>query len=351
MINELKAGIADYAIYLPKKTIDAEELSAITNIPVNVIRDKMGIHRRYVGSPEDQPGIMAAKAAKAVLENTGINPKEIDIIIYAGETYCEYTCWTASIYIQQQIGATVDSCYAFDLSFRCAGTPLGLKIAREMMYADPAIKTILLAAGNANCNGVNLRDPSHSFLFNMAPSGFAAIIKRDFDRNLILGTGIVTDPVFATDCQGTHGGTANHLTMEKVKAIIENPRLLDEINYFTIPDKERMKNNLAERSLPDFTAAVKKACVNTGIMPSEIDFISMVATNPKAHFAIMDALGIDKEKTIYQYEHGHCGHPDNFIALDLGIKAGKVKDGSLVCMIGAGSGYAFSSSIIKWGKG
>jgi 3-oxoacyl-[acyl-carrier-protein] synthase-3 len=131
----------------------------------------MGIYRRCWGGYDDHPGEMAVKASKSVLQKTGVDPLEIDLILYAGETYAEYTCWTVGIYIQQQIGATVDSCYAFDLSFRCAGTPLGLKIAKEVMYADPSLRTVLVAAGNANCNIVNLKDPTHSFMFNMAPAG------------------------------------------------------------------------------------------------------------------------------------------------------------------------------------
>jgi 3-oxoacyl-[acyl-carrier-protein] synthase-3 len=349
MESNFKVGILDYHVYLPEKTITAEELAAITNVPVDVLRNKMGIHRRYIGGPDDHPGIMAVKAAKEVLKKTGINPLDIDLILYAGETYAEYTCWTIGIYVQEQIGATVDSCYAFDLSLRCAGTPLGLKVAKETMYADPSLKTVLLVAGNANCNLVNLKDPEHSFMYNMAPAAFAAILIRDYDRNNILGSGIVTDPVFSTNVVGVGGGT-RHLTMEKVREIMENPKVLDEINYAQLNDLQQMRENLAQRSLPDFTNAIRKACGNSGIKPEEIDYLSMVATSPKTQFGLMDTLGIARDKTIYLYDYGHCGHPDNFLSLGLGIQAGKVKDGSLVCMLGAGTGYAFSSSIIRWGK-
>lgn len=350
MDDTFSVGIADYAIYLPEKTITAEELAGLVNIPVAVVRDKLGIHRKYVGGPEDHPGEMSVKASRRVLEQTGIVPTDIDLILYVGETYAEYTCWTVGIYIQQQIGATVDSCYAFDLSFRCAATPLGLKIAKEMMYADPALETVLLVGGNANDRLANYNNPDHSFMFNMASAAFATILKRDYDRNRILGSGIVTDPVFATDIVGMYGGSRNHLTLEKVRAILDNPKLLDEINYATIRDREQMKENLARRSLSDFTGAVRRACRHSGIEPKDIDYIGIVATNPKTHYAIMDDLGIARDKTEYLYEYGHCGHPDGWIALDLGLKAGKVRDGSLVCMLGAGVGYAFSATILRWGK-
>ena len=345
-----KVGVVDYSVYLPEQTITAEEFSKQVDVPVDVLKEKMGIHRKFVGGPEDHPGIMAVKASKDVLNKTGIAPEEVDLIIYTGETYAEYSCWTVGIYIQQQIGATAESCYAFDLSFRCAGSPLGLKVAQEMMMADPNLKTVLVAGGNANAYLINHKDPRQSFMYNMSPSGFAAILKRDHDENQIVGTGILTDPVFATDVVCTHGGSRNQMTLEMAKAIVENPSLLDEINKLTLTDPERMKDDLAQRSLPDFTGVVTRACKVNSYKTSEIDYLSMVATSPRSQFGIMDELGIDRDKTDYLYDYGHCGHSDNWIGLDLGLNSGKIKDGSLVCLLGAGTGYAFSSALIRWGK-
>ncbi len=349
-MNLCKVGLVDYSVYLPEKTITPEELSTQVNVPVDVLKEKMGIHRKFVGGDDDHPGIMAVKASNDVLQKTGIAAEDIDLIIYTGESYAEYTCWTVGIYIQQQIGATAESCYAFDLSFRCAGSPLGLKVAQDMMTADPSINTVLVAGGNANAYLIDYNDPNQSFMFNMSPSGFAAILKRDHDENQIVGTGIVTDPVFATDVVCTHGGSRNHMTLEKAKAIVENPALLDEINKITLQDPQRMKEDLASRSLNDFTSVVERACNLKGYKPSDIDYLSMVATNPRSQFGIMDELGINRDKTDYLYDYGHCGHSDNWIGLDLGQKSGKIQDGGLVCLLGAGTGYAFSTALIRWGK-
>ncbi len=349
-MNSCKVGVVDYSVYLPEKTITADELSAEINVPVNVLRDKMGIHRKYVGGEEDHPGIMAVKAAKDVLKKTDIGAEEIDMIVYCGESYAEYSCWTVGIYVQQQIGASAESCYAFDLSFRCAGSPLGLKVAQEMMMADENLKTVMVVGGNANAYLVNYKDPNQSFMYNLAPSAFATILKRDYDQNQLVGTGILTDPVFATDVVCTHGGSRNHMTLEKAKAIVENPALLDEVNKLTLSDPDRMKADLGSRSLGDFADVVKRSCKANSYSTGDIDFMSMVTTNPRAHFGVMAELGIDKEKTEYLYDYGHCGHSDNWIALDLGVKSGKIKDGSLVCLLGAGTGYAFSSALIRWGK-
>jgi len=344
MDKQFKVGILDYAIYTPEKMITAEELSKKVNIKPEILREKMGINKKFVGGPEDHPGIMATKASKALLGKSKVNPKEIDMILYAGETYAEYVCWTVGIKIQNEIGA--DNAYAWDLSFRCAGTPLALKVAKDMMKADDTLDTVLIAGGNTNSYLVDYEDPIQSFMFDMCPAGFAMILKRDHDENEVLGSGIVTEHVFCDDVIGKYGGTLHPITQE----MAEDPEKLKKSKLLVLPDPEGMKKRLGEKSLPGFTSAVRKALKASRLNERDIDFIGITHINPKAHYAIMADLGVDKEKTFYLSDFGHCGHADQLLTVREGIKEGKITDGSIVALVGAGTGYAFTCSIIKWGK-
>ncbi len=344
MNDNFRVGVVDYSIYLPEKTITAEELSEEVGIKAEILREKMGINRKYVGGPEDHPGMMATKAAKDLIKKTGVDPNEIDMILYAGETYSEYVCWTVGIKIQNEIGA--NKAFAWDLSFRCAGTPLALKVAKDMMYANPKMVNVLVVGGNANAYLVDYKDPLQSFMFNMSPGGFALLLRRNHAENELLGTGIITDSIFCDDVIGKYGGTLHPITDE----IGQDPEKLRRARLLEVPDGEGMKQRLAEKSLPDFTGAVKLALEDSNLTQEDVDFIGINHINPKAHYAIMDFLNIDRDKTEYLSDHGHCGHVDQFLALDLGIKAGKVKDGSVCALLGAGTGYAFACSIVRWGK-
>lgn len=344
MNNEFHVGIVAYDVYLPEKKITAEELSKEVNIPANILKDKMGITSKHVGGPEDHPGIMATKASMALIEKARIDPEEIDMIIYAGETYCEYICWTVGIKIQNEIKAK--NAFAWDLSYRCAGTPLALKVAKDMMYADENLNTVLIAGGNANAYLVDYEDPNQSFMFNMSPAGFAMIIKRDHFENEVLGTGIVTDSVFCDDVKVKYGGSLNPITEEiaKDKEALRRARLIE------LPDPEGMKKRLGEKSLPNFTLAVRKSLEASSLEEKDIDFIGINHIGPKAHYGIMADLNIEKEKTVYLSEDGHCGHADQLIALNHGIKQGKIIEGTVCALLGAGTGYAFACSMVRWGQ-
>ncbi len=344
MNKSFHVGIVDFETYLPETMITAEELSKKVNIPPEILRTKMGINSKHLGGPEDHPGMMATKAAKALLSRTKINPKEIDMILYAGETYCEYTCWTVGIKLQNEIGA--DNAYAWDLSFRCAGTPLALKVAKDMMYGDATLNTVLIAGGNANAYLIDLEDPNQSNMFDMSPGGFALILKRDHSENELLGSGIITEHIFCDDAVGRWGGTLNPITDE----IGQNPEKLKKAKLLYMEDPARTKQNLAVHSIKDFTGAVRLALKSSNLNQRDIDFIGITHIAPKAHYIIMEELGIDKEKTVYLADDGHCGHVDQLLAVKYGLERGLVKDGSICALLGAGTGYAFACSLVRWGK-
>lgn len=348
MDKNFKVGIVDYTLYTPEKTMTAEELSPLVNIPAEVLSEKMGIRKIHVGGKDDQPGSMALRCTKELLDKTGFPAEEIDMILYSGETYAEYICWTVGIMIQEEIGAK--NAYAWDLSFRCAGLPLSLKVAKEMMYADEGLKNVLICGGNNNAQIVDYKDPNQSTMFNMSPGAFAMLVRRDYDQNLILDTGIMTDSQFCNDVIGVTGGSLNPLTQEMVEEMAADPEKTRRFNKLSVPDGANMKKRLGAVSLADFTGTVRLACKRNGIETSDIDFIGIVHIGHRAHYAIMDDLGIDREKTVFLWDDGHCGHPDPLIAMDYGIKEGKVKDGDLVAFVGAGTGYAFGCTIVQWGK-
>ena len=337
--RDFHVGLVGWGLYLPEKFITAEELSPQINIPVSIIKEKMGFCKKPIGGPEDHCVAMGIKAAKQCLERTGTDPQEIDLIIWAGEDYKEYVCWTASIAVQEAVGAT--RAWAFDSSLRCAGTPLALKLAKDLMFANPEINTVLIAGGNTNCYLIDYRCPEQSFMFDMAPSGLAMLLKRDWQENEVLESHIITESSMCNDVMSVRGGTKNPLTEEDVRT--EGWRI-------NVTDPEGMKQRLGTSSLSAFTGAVRGALHRSGLTTHDVGWVCPVHINPKAHKAILSDLGVAEDRGAYLYDYGHCGHGDQLIGLEMGLANEKVIDGAVIVFLGAGTGYAFSATAIRWGS-
>lgn len=93
----IDVGIVGVGTYLPEKTMKAAEIARLTNgvWSEDAVINKLGIKQRYLPGPDDGTQEMGAKAALKCLENTGVDPKEIDVILCIGEEWKEYPLTTS----------------------------------------------------------------------------------------------------------------------------------------------------------------------------------------------------------------------------------------------------------------
>lgn len=132
----IDVGIVGVGTYLPEKTMKAAEIARLTNgvWSEDAVINKLGIKQRYLPGPDDGTQEMGAKAALKCLENTGVDPKEIDVILCIGEEWKEYPLTTSACYIQDRIGAT--NAWGIDVQNRCCTCVSAMKIAADMLRAD-----------------------------------------------------------------------------------------------------------------------------------------------------------------------------------------------------------------------
>ena len=218
-------GIVSTGVYLPVDRMTAKEISEQAGIPLEVVEQKMGIKEKPIPGKDDHTVEMGIRAAKGAIEKAGINPKEIDLVIYIGEEHKEYPLWTAGIKLQHEVGAV--NAWAFDTVLRCGTTIMGLKVAKDMMKSDPSINTVLLAGGHRNVDFINYKNPRTRFMFNLAAGGGAIILQKGHHANQLLDSHIITDGSFSEDVYVTTGGTKNPITKETLDAGLYQLDVLD----------------------------------------------------------------------------------------------------------------------------
>ncbi len=60
----------------------------------------------------------------------------------------------------------------------------------------------------------------------------------------------------------------------------------------------------------------------------------------------MDALGIDRSKSIYLEDYGHMQGVDPFISLKLAEEKNLLRPGNLICLVSAGTGWTWGATVI-----
>ncbi|MEH7251302.1 3-oxoacyl-ACP synthase [Neobacillus niacini] len=335
----MQIGIVSTGTYLPEKSMTGKEIAEIAGIPTIVVEEKMGIKKKYLPGPNDHTCEMGIIAAKQAIEKAGINPLEIDVVIYIGEEHKEYPLWTAGIKLQEAVGAL--NAWAFDVSLRCGTTVMALKVAKSLMIADSRIKTVLLAGGYRNVDFIDYQNPRTRFMFNLGAGGGAILLKKGHNENILLETELLTDGSFSEDVVVVSGGTKNPITKEAID---------QRLNKLDVLDPEGIKQRLEKKSMANFIKVVRESVKNSGYNVEDISFIAMLHMKKSAHEYVLKELGLTDQQSIYLEDYGHIGQIDQILSLELALKEGKVKEGDLVVFVSAGIGYAWGATAIKWGK-
>ena len=138
---------------------------------------------------------MGAKASIQALKRVNLTPDDIDVIIWAGEVHAEHPLVVNGIKLQQLLGNPLKS-WAFDVNQRCGTFLVGLLMGKCLIQVNPEIKRVLVVSGYRNCDLINYKNPRSRFMISLAASGVAAVIRGDYNKNIILGISAITDGRF-----------------------------------------------------------------------------------------------------------------------------------------------------------
>jgi len=339
-MNKPTVGIVGTGIYIPKDRMTAQDISLKTRgvWSEQAVIDKLGIRQKSIPGPLDGTQEMGALAALDCIKNTGIDPKSIDVILCVGEEWKEYPLTTSALYIQDRIGAI--NAWGIDVQNRCCTTVSALKMAKDMLIADDEIFTIMVVGGYRNGDFVDYTDKDMSMMYNLGAGGGAIILKKNYGKNLLLGSHIIGDGSLARTAGVEIGGICNPITASNIEEAKKSLRLMDPV---------AMKNRLNEVSMPNWYKCIDEALRKSQLTRKDLGYLAILHIKRSGHLSLLNDFGLTDKQTIYLEDYGHIGQIDQILSLHLALQTKQVQDGTIICMLAAGIGYVWAANIIKWG--
>ena len=341
-MGKVHVGIVGTGIYLPEGRMTAKEISEKTNgvWSEEAVIDKLGIRQKTVPQemPKDGTQEMGALAALDALKNTGIDPKDIDVILSVTEEWKEYPLTTSALYIQDRIQAT--NAWGIDVQNRCCTTVSAMKMAKDMLIADDEVNVIMVVGGYRNGDFVDYTDKDMSMMYNLGAGGGAIILKKNHDKNILLGSHMIADGSLSRTAGVEIGGVCNPITKDNVEEAKKSLRLMDP---------KKMKERLNEVSMPNWITCIDESLRKSNLTRNDIGYLDILHIKRSGHQFMLDELGLEENQSIYLEDYGHIGQIDQILSLHLALQTGQVKDGTVVCMLAAGIGYVWAANIIRWG--
>jgi len=327
-----RVSLAATAAYLPERWMPAAEVAARSNIPESVIVEKFGLRGKHIAAEREHVSDLSVRAAEALLEETGTDPASIDVVMYFGSMWKDYAVWQAAPWIAHRIGAS--RAYAVEYDNVSCGTPVALRIARDMLRAEDELQSILVVAACRESYLLDYGNQRSRFMFNFGDGAVAGLLVKDGGRNEVLGCHGITDGSFSLQVKVPSGGSVS-------------PN--GGYRFLDVADPAEMKQGLDEVSLANFAAAAKGALERSGATLADVGYLCGIHMKPSMHRALLAELGIDPARAAYLDDTGHMSGVDPLFALDRAARAGELEDGSLVLLLAAGTGYTWAAGVVRWG--
>lgn len=333
----MDVGIAGIGIYLPPERMTAAELAAATSVPEEIIRTKFGILSKPVAGPGDTTAEMGRKAAIAALEDAGVDASEIDLLIWCGSQHKDYPCWLAGLNVAQSIGAT--RAWSFDMEAMCGSMMAALDVAKSLLLARDDLSTVLLVSGYRNNDLIDLANPTTRFMMDIGSGGSACVLRKGLGRNEVLSSAFRGDGSLSEMCVVPVLGSK---AWPPAEGDARSP-------YFNVPDEPAFKTKLRETTMPNFYAVIRESLKKSGLAQKDMDYLAILHFKRSAHAEALRELGLQQNQSTYLEEYGHLGQNDQLLSIKLGLAAGKIKDGSVIVMVGAGLGFVWAATTLRWG--
>jgi 3-oxoacyl-[acyl-carrier-protein] synthase-3 len=333
----MHVGIIGHGTWFPSGKMTAADLAAATDIPEEVIALKFGVKGKPVAGAGETTAFMGLAAARKALADGGLDGSAVDLVIWCGAQHKDYPCWLAGLYVADQIGAK--KAWSFDMEAMCGSMMVALDVAKSLMLTHPELDTVLLVSGYRNNDLIDLSVPATRFMLDIGSGGSALLLKKNAGRNAVLASAFRGD-----------GSLSEMCIVPTLGAKAWPPSMADlERAHFVVPDEEAFKKKLGEVTMPNFYAVIREAVQRSGLPANGIDYLAILHFKRSAHDAVLAELGLRPEQSTYLDEYGHVGQNDQVLSLELGLRNGKIGDGSCIVFVGAGLGFVWASTVIQWG--
>lgn len=335
--------IAATAGYLPQRVVTAAEIAAASEIPEDVIVDRFGLTSRHLAADDEHVCDMAAAAARSLFAETGVDPASIDVVVYFGSQWKEYPVWQAAPRIAEMLGCR--GAFALELDYVSCGSPVALRMVRDMMVAEPEIHRILMVGASRESRLIDPRNRRIRFALDFGDGAAAALITRDPADGYatVLGSHAISDGSYSLHVKVEIGGSVRPLPGPDDRTVSGDPY----VPQLDVHNLDTMKRRLNADSLPAFMSAAVGALQRSGATMSDIDFVCPIHMKRSMHGALLAELDVDESQSVYLADTGHMSGVDPLFALDRARRAGRLTPGALCLLVAAGTGYTWAATCVR----
>ena len=327
-----RAKITALGCYTPPKLLTNADLEKMVDTSDAWIRARTGIAERHIVEKGVAASDLALEASKRVLEQRGLQPEELDAILFATVTPDTFFPATACV-LQHKLGA--EGAWGFDLSAACCGFLFALATGSQLVTSGRQEKVLVVGA-DIMSSIIDYEDRATCVIFG---DGAGAVLLEPAAEGDD-GAGIL-DYLHEID-----GGGGCYLQMpaggSRLPASVETVQR--KLHYVHQDGPQVFK--YAVRKMYEVS---KTLLERNSLTPADIDVFIPHQANRRIIDATAERMGLRSDQVLINIDrYGNTTAATIPLASRDAIEQGKLKKGDLVLYAAAGAGYTVGASLVRW---
>ena len=330
-----------------------DDLAKLMDTSDTWIRERSGIEQRYYVEAGTATSDLALGAARKALDDAGVQASAIDYIVFATMTPDHFFPGCGAI-LQSKLGLA--HVPALDIRQQCTGFIYGLQVSDALLRSGQAT-TALLVGAEVHSGFMPWTQWDHLFgRPGPAPTGQEKAWNSKFrDRTVLFGD--AAGAVVLRAAEGERGllGFKVHSDGKGFEALYVPSCGFAQRPYVTARDLDEGRHipemngkqvfKLAVTRMPE---VVREVCAAHHLRVQDIDLLIAHQANLRINELVQRALELPDEKVFNNIQrYGNTTAATIPIALDEARRAGRVKDGDLVCFVGLGAGFHWGAALLR----
>ncbi len=325
-INAIITGVGGY---VPDYILDNEELSRMVDTSDEWIMTRVGIKERRILKDEGLgTSYLARKAAKQLIQKTGVDPDTIDALIVATTTPDYKFPSTASI-VLGKLG--LKNAFAFDLEAACCGFMYALSTASTMIESGRCKKIIVIGADKMS-SMVDYQDRQTCVLFGDGAGAVLVEASEDTEYGM-------QDMFFRTDGKGLP-----FLHMKAGGSVCPPSHFTVDHRLHYLYQEGR---NVFRYAVTDMSDDVLEIMKRNNLSKDDVDWVVPHEANLRIIEAVTKRAELSMDKVAVNIEH-YGNTSAATIPLALWDYESKLKKGDRVIFTAFGAGFVHGASFFKW---
>ncbi len=321
------ARIAGSGSYLPERVVTNAELEKVLDTSDDWIRDRTGIQRRHIAADHETTVSLAEPAARRAMEAAGVTADDVDLIVF-GTTTPDLVFPNCGALLQARLG--VRGCPAMAVEAACSGFIFALSVAEKFVRVGEA-RCALVVGAETLSRITDWTDRKTAVLFG---DGAGAVVLQASEDPGVISTHLHTEGSYKDMLFCPVGVSAGF----KPNADGRVPM------YIHMAGNEVFK--IAVRSLG---SVVDETLAANHLDKSAIDWLIPHQANMRIISATAKKLDMPLERVILTVQdHGNTSAASVPLALDTGIRDGRIKRGDLLLLEAFGGGFTWGSALIRY---